>query len=47
MRLDADKGVEVVASTKPMTKASNSFSITTGLRVAVEDNGVKEAISDG
>ncbi len=38
------KGEEAVASTKSMTKASNSSSITTGLGVAVEDDGVEEAI---
>jgi hypothetical protein len=41
------KGEEVVASTKPVTKASDSSSITTGLGVAVEDDGVEEVISNG
>jgi hypothetical protein len=41
------KGDEVVASTKLMTKVSNSSSITIGSGVAVEDKGVEEAISNG
>jgi hypothetical protein len=41
------KGDGVVASTKPMTKASDSSLITTGSGVAVEDKGVEEVISDG
>jgi hypothetical protein len=38
---------EVVASTTLTTKASNSFSITTGPGIAIEDDGVEEAISVG
>ena len=41
------KGDEVVTLIIPMTKASDSSLITTGSGVAVEDEGVEEAISDG
>jgi hypothetical protein len=47
LKFDADEGRGVVASTKPMTEASNSSSITTGLGMAVEEEGVEEAISNG
>ncbi len=42
-----DEVVAPNAPTKPMTKASDSFLITTNSGVAVEDKGVAEVIFDG